>query len=62
MKKLLASFFLATSALLLAGAGLPLITGGAAWAWIVGIAWTTLVTAVWSTLFMRLAWRWFARA
>ena len=50
------------SALLLAGAGLPLITGGAAWAWIVGIAWTTLVTAVWSTLFMRLAWRWFARA
>ena len=50
------------SALLLAGAGLPLISGGAGWAWIAGIAWTTVVTGVWSTLLLRLAWTWFARA
>jgi len=49
------------SALLLAGAGLPLISGGAPWAWVAGIAWTVIITAVWSTVAMRLAWSWFAR-
>ena len=49
------------SALLLAGAGLPLLAGGAAWAWIAGCAWTVLLTAAWSALALRMAWRWFAR-
>ena len=50
------------SALLLGGAGLPLVSGGAGWAWIVGLGWTVVVTVSWSTVMLRLAWRWFARA
>jgi ABC-2 type transport system permease protein len=54
--------------LLLAGAAFPLLTGATAlglglgrWRWVLGLAWTVMVTAVWSTVFLRMAWRWFAR-
>jgi ABC-2 type transport system permease protein len=52
------------SGLLLVGAVFPLLPGSSVlggWRWVVGGAWTLLVTAVWSTVFLRMAWRWFAR-
>ncbi len=52
------------STLLLGGAVFPLLPGTSAlgpWRWAVGIGWTLLVTSVWSTIFLRMAWRWFAR-
>ncbi len=55
--------------LLMAGAAFPLLAGAIAagqglgsWRWALGLAWTVGVTAVWSTVFLRMAWRWFARA
>jgi ABC-2 type transport system permease protein len=55
---------LAFSGLLLVGAVFPLLPDMAAlgfWRWWAGIAWTVVVTVVWSTIFLRMAWRWFAR-
>ncbi len=52
------------SALLLGGAVFPLLPGTGAlgpWRWVVGVGWTLVVTTVWSTIFLRMAWRWFAR-
>jgi ABC-2 type transport system permease protein len=52
------------SALLLGGAVFPLLPGSNAlgpWRWLLGGLWTVLVTGVWTTVFMRMAWRWFAR-
>jgi ABC-2 type transport system permease protein len=57
------------TALLMAGAALPLLAGATAlgqglggWRWVLGLAWTVAVTAAWSTVSLRMAWRWFARA
>jgi ABC-2 type transport system permease protein len=52
------------SALLLGGAVFPLLPGShvlGPWRWLLGGLWTVLVTGVWTTVFMRMAWRWFAR-
>jgi ABC-2 type transport system permease protein len=55
--------------LLMAGAAFPLLAGATTlgqglgrWRWVLGLAWTVSLTAVWSTVFLRMAWRWFARA
>ena len=55
--------------LLMAGAAFPLIGLGGlhgyglgAWSWIIGLSWTALVTTIWSVVFLRMAWRWFARS